>query len=166
MQLSLKFDLRAPAFGADPADLYAAALDMCAWADAAGFECVRFLEHHGSDDRYCPSPLVMAAAAAARTRRVRIRVRALILPLHDPVRIAEDAAVVDVISRGRLELVVAAGYVAAEVATALGAGGQLEFHPLVGGADPALGWSCLTLFDQEVRPALESAGLVTARSAP
>jgi len=36
MQLSLKFDLRAPAFGADPADLYAAALDMCAWADAAG----------------------------------------------------------------------------------------------------------------------------------
>ena len=106
MQLSLKFDLRAPAFGADPADLYAAALDMCAWADAAGFDCVRFLEHHGSDDRYCPSPLVMAAAAAARTRRVRIRVRALILPLHDPVRIAEDAAVVDVISRGRLELVI------------------------------------------------------------
>jgi len=53
-----------------------------------------------------------------------------------------------------------------EVATALGAGGQLEFHPLVGGADPALGWSCLTLFDKEVRPALESAGLVTARSAP
>ncbi len=116
MQLSLKFDLRAPAFGTDPADLYAAALDMCAWADAAGFDCVRFLEHHGSDDRYCPSPLVMAAAAAARSRRVRIRVRALILPLHDPVRIAEDAAVVDVISRGRLELVIAAGYVAAEFA--------------------------------------------------
>ena len=92
MQFSLKFDLRAPAFGAAPADLYAAALDMCAWADTAGFDCARFLEHHGSDDGYCPSPLVMAAAAAARTRRMRIRVRALILPLHDPVRIAEDAA--------------------------------------------------------------------------
>src|SRR5271169_1150584 len=116
VQLSLKFDLRAPAFGADPADLYAAALDMCSWADAAGFDCVRFLEHHGSDDGYCPSPLVMAAAAAARTSRIRIRVRALILPLHDPLRIAEDAAVVDVISRGRLELVVAAGYVQSEFA--------------------------------------------------
>lgn len=116
MQLSLKFDLRAPAFGADPADLYAAALEMCSWADTAGFDCVRFLEHHGSDDGYCPSPLVMAAAAAARTSRIRIRVRALILPLHDPLRIAEDAAVVDVISRGRLELVVAAGYVQSEFA--------------------------------------------------
>ena len=44
--------------------------------------------------------------------------------------------------------------------------GQLEFHPLVGGADPALGWRCLTLFEKDVVPALESAGLVTARSAP
>jgi len=335
VQLSLKFDLRAPAFGAAPADLYGAALDMCAWADAAGFDGVRFLEHHGSDDGYCPSPLVMAGAAAARTGRVRIRVRALILPLHDPVRIAEDAAVVDVISRGRLELVVAAGYVRSEfamfgrsladrprlveegvqvlkqawtgepfeyrgrpalvalrphrrprppivlggsspaaarraariadgfeptsrslydvyaaecarlgvtpgpplppaprgqflyvsddperswrelgphllhetqsygawlaeagnatnyrpaadlaelrasggyliltpgecvdLATALGPDGQLEFHPLVGGADPALGWRCLTLFEKEVAPALESARLVTARSQP
>jgi alkanesulfonate monooxygenase SsuD/methylene tetrahydromethanopterin reductase-like flavin-dependent oxidoreductase (luciferase family) len=335
VQLSLKFDLRAPAFGAAPADLYAAALDMCAWADAAGFDCVRFLEHHGSEDGYCPAPLVMAAAAAARTSRVRIRVRALILPLHDPVRVAEDAAVVDVISRGRLELVVAAGYVqsefamfgrsladrprlveegvrvlkqawtgepfdyqgrpalvalrphrqprppivlggsspaaarraariadgfeptsrrlydvyaaecgrlgttpgpslppaprgqflyvsedperswrelgphllhetqsygawlaeagnatnyqpatdleelrasgtyqiltpgeCADLAAALGPDGQLEFHPLVGGADPALGWKCLTLFEKQVAPALEAAGLMTARSAP
>jgi alkanesulfonate monooxygenase SsuD/methylene tetrahydromethanopterin reductase-like flavin-dependent oxidoreductase (luciferase family) len=116
VQLSLKFDLRAPAFGAPPADLYGAALDMCAWADATGFDTVRFLEHHGSEDGYCPSPLVMAGAAAARTARVRIRARALILPLHDPVRIAEDAAVVDVVSRGRLELVIAAGYVASEFA--------------------------------------------------
>src|SRR6187397_1749408 len=116
MQLSLKFDLRAPQWGTPAAELYAAAIDMCEWADDAGFDVVRFLEHHGSDDGYCPSPLVMAAAAAARTSRIRIRVRALILPLHDPLRIAEDAAVVDVISRGRLELVVAAGYVRSEFA--------------------------------------------------
>jgi alkanesulfonate monooxygenase SsuD/methylene tetrahydromethanopterin reductase-like flavin-dependent oxidoreductase (luciferase family) len=89
---------------------------MCAWADATGFDCIRFLEHHGSDDGYCPSPLVMAGAAAGRTGRIRIRVRALILPLHDPIRIAEDAAVVDLLSRGRLELVVAAGYVESEFA--------------------------------------------------
>jgi alkanesulfonate monooxygenase SsuD/methylene tetrahydromethanopterin reductase-like flavin-dependent oxidoreductase (luciferase family) len=114
MQLSLKFDLRAPQWGTPPAELYAAAIDMCEWADDAGFDVVRFLEHHGSDDGYCPSPLAMAAAVAARTKRVRIRVRALVLPLHDPVRIAEDCSVIDVISRGRLELVVAGGYVRSE----------------------------------------------------
>lgn len=114
MYLTLKFDLRAPSFGAPVADLYAAALAQCSWADSVGFSAVRFLEHHGSDDRYCPSPLIMAAAVAAMTTRVRIRARALILPLHDPVRIAEDSAVIDLISRGRLELVVAGGYVRSE----------------------------------------------------
>jgi alkanesulfonate monooxygenase SsuD/methylene tetrahydromethanopterin reductase-like flavin-dependent oxidoreductase (luciferase family) len=114
VQLGLKFDLRAPRWGAPAADLYGAALDMCEWADRAGFDVVRFLEHHGSDDGYCPSPLAMCAAAAARTDRVRIRARAFILPLHDPVRVAEDCAVIDLVSRGRLELVVAAGYVASE----------------------------------------------------
>ena len=87
---------------------------MCEWADAVGFDVVRFLEHHGSDDGYCPSPLTMAAAAAARTHRVRIRARVFILPLHDPVRVAEDCVVIDLISRGRFELVVAAGYVRSE----------------------------------------------------
>ncbi|GEC24654.1 hypothetical protein PSA01_16830 [Pseudonocardia saturnea] len=112
----MKFDLRAPAFGAPAEALYAAALDQCAWADATGFDTVRFLEHHGSPDGYCPAPLTVAAAAAARTSRVRLRAKALVLPLHDPVRIAEDAAVVDVLSGGRLELVIAGGYVAAEFA--------------------------------------------------
>jgi alkanesulfonate monooxygenase SsuD/methylene tetrahydromethanopterin reductase-like flavin-dependent oxidoreductase (luciferase family) len=116
MRLSLKFDLRAPAFGAPPADLYAAAVDQCVWADETGFDTVRVLEHHGSADGYCPAPLTVLAAVAARTSRVRLRARALVLPLHDPVRVAEDAAVVDVLSRGRLELVVAGGYVASEFA--------------------------------------------------
>ena len=114
MQLSLKFDLRAPAWATPPHELYSAALEQCEWADEVGFDVVRFLEHHGSKDGYCPSPLVMAAAAAARTRRVRIRARAFILPLHDPVRVAEDCAVIDLISRGRFELVVAGGYVQSE----------------------------------------------------
>jgi alkanesulfonate monooxygenase SsuD/methylene tetrahydromethanopterin reductase-like flavin-dependent oxidoreductase (luciferase family) len=114
VQFSLKFDMRAPEFATPPAELYAAAIAQCEWADATGFDTVRFLEHHGSDDGYCPSPLVMAAAAAVRTSRVRIRARALILPLHDPVRIAEDCAVIDQLSHGRLELVVAAGYVRSE----------------------------------------------------
>jgi alkanesulfonate monooxygenase SsuD/methylene tetrahydromethanopterin reductase-like flavin-dependent oxidoreductase (luciferase family) len=114
MQLGIKFDLRAPTFGAPPSQLYAAAIEQCSWADEIGFDVVRFLEHHGTDDGYCTSPLIMAAAAAVRTRSIRLAARALILPLHDPVRIAEDAAVVDVLSNGRLELVVAGGYVPAE----------------------------------------------------
>jgi alkanesulfonate monooxygenase SsuD/methylene tetrahydromethanopterin reductase-like flavin-dependent oxidoreductase (luciferase family) len=116
VRLTLRYDLRAPEWGSPPADLYAAALDQCAWADRAGFYRVRFLEHHGSPDGYLPSPLIAAAAAAARTTRIRIAVRALIITLHDPVRVAEDAAVVDLISRGRLDLVVAAGYVPSEFA--------------------------------------------------
>jgi alkanesulfonate monooxygenase SsuD/methylene tetrahydromethanopterin reductase-like flavin-dependent oxidoreductase (luciferase family) len=116
VQLTLKFDLRAPSWATPAEELYAAALAMCRWADETGFDAVRFLEHHGSDDGYCPSPLVMCAAVASCTSRIRIRARAFILPLHDPVRVAEDCAVIDLISRGRLELVVAAGYLPSEFA--------------------------------------------------
>lgn len=116
MRISLKFDFRAPGWGCPAAQLYSAALDQCAWADETGLDTIRFLEHHGSRDGYLPSPLITAAAAAARTTRIRIAVRALIITLHDPVRVAEDSAVVDLISRGRLDLVIAAGYVPSEFA--------------------------------------------------
>jgi alkanesulfonate monooxygenase SsuD/methylene tetrahydromethanopterin reductase-like flavin-dependent oxidoreductase (luciferase family) len=94
----------------------------------------------------------MAAAVAVRTQRVRIRCRALILPLHDPVRIAEDAACVDVISEGRLELVVAAGYVASEFemfGRTLGERGQLMEDGLIALRQAATG-DC---FDYRGRPA-------------
>ena len=116
MKFSLRYDMRAPAFGPDQADLYEACLDQCQWADELGFDSVGVLEHHGSEDGYNPASLVLASAIAARTKRIRIRLTALILPLHDPVRVAEDAAVVDQISRGRLELVIGAGYVQREFA--------------------------------------------------
>lgn len=116
MEFGLKYDLRAPAFGSPAVDLYAAALSQCKWADDLGFHSVRFMEHHGSDDGYCPSPLIVAAAVAALTSTLGIRIQALILPLHDPIRVAEDCTVIDLISRGRLELVVAGGYVEAEYA--------------------------------------------------
>jgi alkanesulfonate monooxygenase SsuD/methylene tetrahydromethanopterin reductase-like flavin-dependent oxidoreductase (luciferase family) len=73
-------------------------------------------EHHGSDDGYLPSPLTMAAAMAARTENVRIVVAAFVAAFHDPLRLAEDIAVVDLISRGRLDVVVTNGYVTGEFA--------------------------------------------------
>jgi alkanesulfonate monooxygenase SsuD/methylene tetrahydromethanopterin reductase-like flavin-dependent oxidoreductase (luciferase family) len=115
--LGIRFDLRNPALaGTSMAERYAAALDMAEWADRLGFAFVTLSEHHGSPDGYLPSPLVMAAAIAARTERVSIQVAAMVASFHDPLRLAEDAAVVDLLSRGRLELVVANGYVADEFA--------------------------------------------------
>ncbi|MBW2268653.1 MAG: LLM class flavin-dependent oxidoreductase [Deltaproteobacteria bacterium] len=110
----LRLDMRAPEFGAAPAALYAAALQMAEWADAQGFDEIMLSEHHGSPDGYLPSPLAMAAAIAARTQRVRIRISALVLPLHDPLRIAEDVAVVDQLSGGRIELVIVGGFLRGE----------------------------------------------------
>ena len=109
-RLTLRFDLRTPPFARCPDDYYRTALDMAEWADAHGFSECMVSEHHGEEDGYLPSPLVMAAAIAARTRRMRIRISALILPLHDPLRIAEDVAVLDRLSGGRIELVCVAGF--------------------------------------------------------
>jgi alkanesulfonate monooxygenase SsuD/methylene tetrahydromethanopterin reductase-like flavin-dependent oxidoreductase (luciferase family) len=112
MIFGLRFDLRNPPFaGVSNAERYQAALDMCEWADKRGALYVTVSEHHGSDDGYLPSPLIMASAMAARTSNVAIAINALIAPFHDPLRTAEDAAVVDLISGGRLSLTIAAGYV-------------------------------------------------------
>ena len=107
----LRFDMRAPAFSpASARDLYAAALDMCAWADEKGFTTIGLSEHHGSEDGFLPAPLVMAGAVVGRTHRIPINVSALLVPLHDPVRIAEDLAVLDLLSGGRVSVIVGMGY--------------------------------------------------------
>jgi alkanesulfonate monooxygenase SsuD/methylene tetrahydromethanopterin reductase-like flavin-dependent oxidoreductase (luciferase family) len=105
---SLRFDMRAPA-GSTP-DRYRAALDMAEWADRNGCLAVSLCEHHASPDGYLPSPLVMAAAVAARTERVPIRVVAVVAPLHDPIQLAEDMAVLDLLSAGRVSFALALGY--------------------------------------------------------
>lgn len=110
-RLVLRFDMRNPAWGCDKQSLYQAALEMSEWADARGFDIIQFSEHHGSEDGYLPSPIVLAAAVAARTRRVRLRMSLVILPLNHPLRVAEDLAVLDIVSGGRLEAVLGAGYV-------------------------------------------------------
>jgi len=113
----IRFDLRNPSFAGVPdVDRYGAAVDMCEWADRLGFVICVLSEHHGADDGYLPSPLPLAAAIATRTRTMRVQIAALIASFHDPLRLAEDIAVVDLISKGRLDLVVANGYVASEFA--------------------------------------------------
>jgi alkanesulfonate monooxygenase SsuD/methylene tetrahydromethanopterin reductase-like flavin-dependent oxidoreductase (luciferase family) len=107
----IRFDLRAP--GMSPAEASAqcaAALDMAGWADEQGFDMCVVSEHHGADDGYLPSPLVMAAAIAGRTARIPLNVAALLIPLHDPLRLAEDIAVLDLISGGRISIVTGLGY--------------------------------------------------------
>src|SRR5262245_42345924 len=107
----IRFDMRAP--GLSPADnqrQYAAALDMAVFAEEHGFDMCVVSEHHGSPDGYLPSPLVLAAAIAGRTKRIPINVAALLIPLHDPLRLAEDIAVLDLASGGRVSIVTGLGY--------------------------------------------------------
>jgi len=109
-RLRLSFDLRRPEFTkATNAELAAAMLDICEWADGVGFDLVYFGEHHCADDGYLPSPLVASAAVAGRTSRIRFR-PILLTPLYHPIRLAEDLAVIDLISGGRISPVFAAGY--------------------------------------------------------
>jgi len=113
----MRFDFRNPArAGTTMTERYRAGIDMAEWADRNGFVTIVLSEHHGSDDGYLPSALTMAAAMAARTSTIRLSVSAIVAPLHDPIRLAEEAAVVDLISGGRLDLVLANGYVADEFA--------------------------------------------------
>jgi alkanesulfonate monooxygenase SsuD/methylene tetrahydromethanopterin reductase-like flavin-dependent oxidoreductase (luciferase family) len=114
--ISLAFDMRVPDLGTSAPDLYAAALEMCEYVDGRGIDFAWVMEHHGASDGYLPAPLTMAAAIAARTRRMRLLAGVVILPLHDPVKIAEEIAVVDLISNGRLDVAFGAGYVPREFA--------------------------------------------------
>jgi alkanesulfonate monooxygenase SsuD/methylene tetrahydromethanopterin reductase-like flavin-dependent oxidoreductase (luciferase family) len=115
MRLGLYFDLRNPPGWRRPwADHYARTLEWIEEAEAKGIDSIWVTEHHFFDDGYLPQPLTMAAAIAARTRRVRIGTAVLLAPLRPAVQIAEEAAIVDLISNGRLDLGLGAGYVRPE----------------------------------------------------
>ncbi|MCX4965736.1 LLM class flavin-dependent oxidoreductase [Streptomyces sp. NBC_00654] len=111
MHVGILFDLRNPDAWHRPwADHYARSLEFCEEADRRGADGIWFTEHHLFEDGYLPQPLTFAAAAAARTRHVRIGTAVMLPNLRRPAQLAEDAAIVDLISGGRLELGMGAGY--------------------------------------------------------
>ncbi len=111
MFLAMRHDFRAPAFGpASAPEIYKAALEQFAWADDHGFTSLVLSEHHGMDDGWLPAPLTMAGVVLARTKQARVTVSASLLPLHDPIRVAEQIAVLDNAFPHRLWIVFGAGY--------------------------------------------------------
>lgn len=106
----LRFDMRAPSFGASTTELYTAALEMAEWSETRGALMAVICEHHSMEDGYVPSPIVLATAVAARTTTLPIMVAVVLLPLYQPVRLAEDMVVLDIISGGRVSYVGGVGY--------------------------------------------------------
>ncbi len=130
MVIGLFADLRNPAAWHQPWDrVYGRMLEHLERADELGVGAVWLSEHHGFADGYLPQPLTFAAAVAARTRRMRIGTAILQASLRPAIDIAEQAAIVDILSGGRLELGLGAGYRGPEFA-AFGADGSRRYELL------------------------------------
>lgn len=96
------------------ADVYAAVVEQAALADKLGFDLVWFTEHHFVQDGYLPAFQPVAGAVAAVTKQIRISTDIALLPLYHPIRLAEELAVLDQLSRGRMEFGIGMGYVPEE----------------------------------------------------
>lgn len=107
-----QFTLQIPPWDArSPAQLYADTLELAAYAESLGFGSFWLAEHHGAQDSYISATLPLLSAVAARTTTMTVGTAVLLAPLHHPIRLAEDAAVVDAISGGRLRLGLGLGWV-------------------------------------------------------
>ena len=108
----LRFDLRIPPFveTLTHGEQYREFFKMIEWADDKGFAAVVLSEHHGTEDGYMNSPLLLAGSVLGATNTLFCSVSALLLPLHDELRIAEEIATVDLIGPGRFNVVVGIGY--------------------------------------------------------
>jgi alkanesulfonate monooxygenase SsuD/methylene tetrahydromethanopterin reductase-like flavin-dependent oxidoreductase (luciferase family) len=97
-------------------DVYRAVIDEAVLGEELGFDSWRLAEHHFAEDQHNPSQFPLLAAVAMRTERIRLGPYVLLLALHDPIRVAEDAASVDILSDGRLDIAVGPGPMADECA--------------------------------------------------
>ena len=84
-------------------------LEQIEWTEELGYDEIWLTEHHFIDYGLSVDPATLASAAAARTERIRIGLAAAILPFHHPLRLAEQMALIDIISRGRLDVGVGRG---------------------------------------------------------
>ncbi|MGE3329072.1 MAG: LLM class flavin-dependent oxidoreductase [Acidimicrobiia bacterium] len=117
--LRMRFDLRVPPFArTDHAAQYRTMLEMVDWADTHGVANIALSEHHGDPAGYTPAPITLAAAVLSRTEHLTVSISASLVPLHDPVRLAEQIAAVDLIAPGRISVVLGAGYRKVEFAMA------------------------------------------------
>ena len=91
-------------------DVYAQTIEQVALLDGLGLDLVWFSEHHFVEDGYLPSFAPVAGAVAAVTKRVRISTNIALLPFAHPIRLAEDLAILDQLSGGRMELGIGLGY--------------------------------------------------------
>src|SRR6185437_4385339 len=110
-RLGVWYDFRNPARWRLPwQQLYRETLDQAVHAEELGFDSIWLSEHHFTDEGYLPCLPAVLGTLAARTSRVRLGTAVLLAPLHHPLRLAEDLAVVDQLSGGRLDVGIAPGY--------------------------------------------------------
>ncbi len=111
LRMGVCYDFRNPPdSGVSHRQLYGEVLEQVRWLDAIGADLVWFTEHHFVEDAYLPSWVPVAGAMAAVTERVRFGTDICLMPFNHPVRLAEDLAVLDNLSGGRVELGVGMGY--------------------------------------------------------
>jgi alkanesulfonate monooxygenase SsuD/methylene tetrahydromethanopterin reductase-like flavin-dependent oxidoreductase (luciferase family) len=116
-RFGLRFDLRrAPFSPLSDAALHRECIEMARWSDARGCGSISVSEHHGVD--FVSAPVALAGMLLGATRVARVEVTALLLPLHDPVRLAESIATLDLASGGRFGIVAGLGYRGPEFAMA------------------------------------------------
>src|ERR687898_249915 len=109
------FDMRNPPNWFRPwPEFYADTIEFIEYIENLGFEQIWLAEHHGIEDGYMPSPLVFGAGVATRTKKVHISQGVGLAPHYHPVRLAEDLAVLDILSNGRAEFGMGIGYLGFE----------------------------------------------------
>ncbi|MGE0305476.1 MAG: LLM class flavin-dependent oxidoreductase [Acidimicrobiia bacterium] len=107
----IRYDLRVPpGVSLTHGEQYKVALEMAKWGDERGFAMVALSEHHDTDDGFMHSPLTLAAAILGGTKNIACNISALLVPLHDPIRIAEEIATIELFAPGRLSVVAGLGY--------------------------------------------------------
>lgn len=111
MDVAIYLDLRnPPQWRRDWAEHYQRNLEIARTADQMGIAEIWLSEHHFFEDGYLPQPLTFAAAVATQTSRARIGTAVLLLALRNPLLVAEETAIIDILSNGRFDLGVGAGY--------------------------------------------------------